>query len=234
MQSDNDKRDCVPAEGIIGGASHGNNNNSNSNNVGNGRDDQESKVENQVVAETQTEVSALSPRPSQLSVKQNDEPVPINMDDIGRHANDGVVIDLVSSQRASEMRPSVGALGDESNINPNFVEEGKMDVVVHGTGHDPSGDESASDGDGDGQKQIDASAEHLDKEKARKARREASAMRKAAGEPPRRPKAKDWKGLPTWPQETPEESARRGGEWPGIKEELLRAGADAKDIERVE
>ena len=36
--SNNDKRDCVPAEGIIGGASHGNsdsnNNNSNSNNVG--------------------------------------------------------------------------------------------------------------------------------------------------------------------------------------------------------
>ena len=109
-----------------------------------------------------------------------------------------------------------------------------MDVVVHGTGHDPSGDESASDGDGDGQKQIDASAEHLDKEKARKARREASAMRKAAGEPPRRPKAKNWKGLLTWPHETPDERTKRGEEWPGIREELLRSGADAEDIGNVE
>ena len=81
--SNNDKRDCVPAEGIIGdevnasiGASHGNsdsnnNNNSNSNNVGGGRGDEETIVllsEESLVVEPEAQpVStqpALSPRPS--------------------------------------------------------------------------------------------------------------------------------------------------------------------------
>jgi hypothetical protein len=66
---------------------------------------------------------------------------------------------------------------EQDNSNPNEVEEGKVDPagnrVVHGTGHDPSGDEHASDEGGE--KQINTSSAYLEKKKARKAKRKALA-----------------------------------------------------------